>query len=135
MQRYNLIPCVREEIKNMGASVVRVCDAINAALGELKAIKSTDKLGVGAAQLKRAKYKVTNTVATQYEGKLTVPLHFDAWHCKLEACNKVAEIPAVGIPLEFHEWIAKFVPESKAEIGSEEEKKVIEKLLDSTIEA
>lgn len=107
MKRINLVTCVRSALIERGISTLQVVNAVNSALGELEKIKSTSKLGQGTVQLKKGTYKVTDTVAAQYQGTMTAPLHFDAWHCKIEAACKVAEIESIGIPEVFNEWLEK----------------------------
>src|SRR5262245_59800621 len=117
MQRYNLVTPVRAALIAGGYSTYLVVNAINAALGELDKTKESDKLGVGSSTRKGTKYSVTNTVSQKFEGKMTMPLLFDAWHCKVEAANKVASFDSIELPGIFNDWLGKM---KKREGDSEE---------------
>lgn len=114
MKRINLIACVRSALTAAGLSTVKVVNAVNAALGQLELQGKSDKLGVGSVTKKA--YKVTNTVTMKYSGAISMPLLFDAWHCKLEAANKIAEIPAITIPEVFMEWLGAMKSEADPEL-------------------
>ena len=118
MKRINLVSCVRAALIEQGISTVKVVDAVNSAIGGLEAIKATDKLGAGSVTKKA--YKVTHAVSTQYGGKITMPLLFDAWHSKIEAACKVAVFDTVGIPAVFKDWLAKMAKTEKTEADVEE---------------
>jgi len=107
MKRLNLISCVRTALEVRGISTVAVVNAVNAELGRLEKLSSQQKLGTGSVTKKA--YKVTNTVTEKFTGAITAPLHFDAWHCKLEAANKLAEIPTIEIPTLYTPWLEKMV--------------------------
>lgn len=92
----------------MNVSTVKVCDAINAALGELEAGKQTSRLGIGSVS-KKQMYGVTESVSTKYVGTCTIPLRFDAWHCAVEKAEKIASTDTVVIPEVFHEWLTKMI--------------------------
>lgn len=115
MERINLITCIRVALLDSGYSTVKVVAAVNAALGELKKSKETEKLGSGAANTKRGQYGVTLSVSQKWEGKLTLPLHFDAWHGAVERANKIAEIDMVSIPSVFLVWLDKMKISEPAE--------------------
>lgn len=113
MKRLNLIDCVRAALIEQGLSTVAVVNAVNAELGRLECESKKAKLGQGSVTKKA--YKVSNTITEKYSGAITMPLLFDAWHCKLEACNKVAAIPGITIPEIFQEWLGKMKEASTTE--------------------
>lgn len=122
MNRYNLIKCVRAALAARNISVVRVCDAINASLGQLSVKEKSTKLGTGSARMPKKgdwSYTVSYSERHKLVGSLTDPLRFDAWHSKVEGACKVAEIEVIGIPAIFDEWLQKFertdtVPEGES---------------------
>lgn len=118
--RINLIPSVRRGLINAGYSTVKVVSAVNAALGELANIATTEKAGDGS--LTKSSFKVTNTVTFKYEGKRTLPLVFDAWHSKQSQADKIASMEVVEVPSIFHAWLDKFAKADakQSEIESQE---------------
>lgn len=110
-QRLNLCLPVRLTLIAMGVSTVKVTNAVNGELNRLTVVKAEAKLGAGSAKTPKNKahrFTVTETQSVKYEGKLTLPLLFDAWHSKVEAANKLAPFDSIGIPKCFVEWLGKF---------------------------
>jgi len=106
--RINLVAPVRQALIDAGYSTVKVVAAVNAELGNLGGEISAAKLGGGRATGKLTEYAVSESVTTKYTGKLTDGLHFDAWHTKIEAAEKVAQFRHVDIPGQFVDWLNKF---------------------------
>jgi predicted small secreted protein len=118
--RLNLCTPVRLALIAMGVSTVKTVNAVNAALGQLKSVKDEAKLGGSSIQAKKETFSVTETESHKYQGKITPPLYFDAWHTAIDKANKLAAFESVDIPKCFREWLANFKADAK-ELKAEQE--------------
>lgn len=117
--RLNLVSPVRQALIAGGFSVVKVVNAVNAALGDLHVELKAEKTGVGRLTNMGEKskgeptYKVGISQSGTAEGKMTLPLLFDAWHGKIEAAHKLCEFDSVTLPKRLSDWVGEF---AKAEV-------------------
>lgn len=127
--RLNLITPVRTALKDAGISTVRLVNAVNAALGELKPKSSESKLGDGKIGPKSSgsPYKVTETEATKYEGPVNAPLLFDAWHSALAKAEKIATFDTVALPGVLSTWLEKLKAKTPEELKELEKENTLAK--------
>lgn len=108
-KRINLCDPVRASLIDLGVSTVKVVLAVNASLGELASKQGqAPKLGYGRTSSKGEKYAVTEQLGTlKYEGKVNMPLQFDAWHGLVERAYNQAKFDSISIPEIFQGWLNK----------------------------
>jgi hypothetical protein len=128
-KRLNLIVEVRAALIGEGYSTVRVVNAVNAALNDLKEDEkhpATQRTGDGKIVSRGKEYAVGVNIRINYRGKSdSPPLLFDAWHSAIAKCQTIAEFP-VTIPPIFAPWLEK-MKATKEEATKEGESLQLEK--------
>lgn len=115
VERLNLCLPVRSAIEAMGASTVRVVNALNAAIGQMKQV-GDGKVSGGNISATKKKFTTSEGLTFKYEGKRgSMPLEFAAWHDIVARANKLHEFETIGIPSVFNEWLAKFKPQAETQ--------------------
>lgn len=105
---------MRAALIERGVSTVRVCDAINSALGALEIEKR--KVSLGAGSITKRNYSVTETEARKYGGARNVCLDFDAFNGMVEKLEKKFPTFSLTIPEQFHSWLDKMLEVKPAEV-------------------